>query len=120
MKFTAVVFALFIAYGTAQSDHSGPVSISDNNVGNIVTVGVNANASLSNDVNVNIITAILAILNQQAAIIAPQPRPAGEAPQSISDISNLMTPEVMNEAKKIKITPELIEGVKEMLNKNGN
>ncbi|CAO1398924.1 unnamed protein product [Diamesa hyperborea] len=45
------------------------VQVSGNNVGDIVTVGINANAVLSSNANVNMINAILALLNQQAIVV---------------------------------------------------
>lgn len=53
-----------------------PVKISDNNVGDIVTVGINANAVLSNEMNQNILSIIVGILNQQAIVALPGEVPA--------------------------------------------
>jgi hypothetical protein len=80
---------------------AAPVQISDNNVGDIVTVGVNANASISSEVNVNIINAILALLNQQALIVAGQ---EGAAPTPAEP--------------KFKITPEMVEKMKSLFTKH--
>jgi hypothetical protein len=66
MKFAAVLFLAFIATATA-----GPMKISDNNVGDIVTVGVNANLKVSNQVDQNIVNVIVALLNQQLAVVPP-------------------------------------------------
>lgn len=94
MKFTAVVLLAFIAATIA-----GPVSIQDNNVGDIVTVGVNANAELTNQVDQTIVNVILALLNQQAIVV---------------DTSDVAAP---IEAPKIpEITPEMIQKVKALLN----
>jgi hypothetical protein len=87
MKFAAILFLAFVAAVTADS----PTKISDNNVGDIVTVGVNANLSLSNEQNWNIISVLAAILNQQALIVLPgqgqgqaaAPLPAVEEPQKV-------------------------------------
>lgn len=97
MKFIAVFLLAFIAAAIA-----GPVSISDNNVGDIVTVGVNANAHLSNEVNMNIISVIIALLNQQALIV-------GDGGNG--DDGGVPTP------THPKITPEMIEKVKNLLAK---
>ncbi|CRL04158.1 CLUMA_CG017269, isoform A [Clunio marinus] len=60
MKIVAVTFILIVA-----SVFADPISISDNNVGDIVNVGVNANAKIDSKVHQNIIEAILSLLNQQ-------------------------------------------------------
>lgn len=96
MKFAAVLLLAFVA-----AVASGPVSISDNNVGDIVTVGVNANLELSNKVEQNIISVIVALLNQQAIAL-------GQADAAPAD----------GYAPKIKITPEMIENVKALLAKH--
>jgi hypothetical protein len=96
MKFTAVFLLALVAAVLA-----GPVQISDNNVGDIVTVGVNANANLSSEVNVNIISVILALLNQQALIVAGQDGEASPTPAQ----------------PRFQITPEMIEKVKSLLSK---
>lgn len=87
MKFAAILFLAFAAAVTADS----PMKISDNNVGDIVTVGVNANLSLSSEQNWNIISVLAAILNQQALIVLPgqgqgqaaAPLPAAEEPPKV-------------------------------------
>lgn len=66
MKFVAItLFALIAAVCAA------PTSISDNNVGDIVTVGVNAKLDISSKIDQNIVNVIVALLNQQGIIIAP-------------------------------------------------
>ena len=80
---------------------AGPVSISDNNVGDIVTFGINANAQLSNHVEQNIISVIIALLNQQALLVGGNEGqvPSAEVPSS----------------PKFKITPEMVETFKSFL-----
>lgn len=58
MKFLAITFLTF-AIAVA-----GPISVSDNNVGDIVSVGVRANLEISNQVEQNIVSVIVALLNQ--------------------------------------------------------
>lgn len=97
MKFIAVTLLAFIA-----AVASAPTSISDNNVGDIITVGINANVELSNHVEQNIISVILALLNQQALVVAggnDGQVPAQQLPA------------------KLNITPEMIERVKGLLSK---
>lgn len=66
MKFIAVALLAFIAAASA-----APTSISDNNIGDIITVGIKADVKLKNEVNTDIINVILAYLNQQAVVLAP-------------------------------------------------
>lgn len=91
MKFVAITLLAFVAVALA-----GPVKVSDNNVGDIVTVGVNANAKLSNKIDQNIISVIVALLNSQGVSVGS----ANEEPQKLP-----------------QITPEMIEQVKGFLNK---
>ena len=109
MKFAVAIFTILAAFAVINAN---PISVSNNNMGDIVTVGVNANLQATSDINVNIITAILALLNQQALIVSPQA--AGDV-QPPTGLSSLITPEMLSEAKKNKITPEMIEGFKQML-----
>lgn len=73
MKFLALaLFALF-AVVLVSAEESGPVSMNNNNIGDIVTVDLNANAVLSNNVEANIVTLLAALLNQQAAVVGDVP-----------------------------------------------
>jgi hypothetical protein len=60
MKFAAVFLLAFIAAATA-----APTKISENNVGDIVNVGISAKAKLSNEVDQTIVNVILGYLNNQ-------------------------------------------------------
>lgn len=91
MKFVAITLLAFVAVAIA-----GPVKVADNNIGNIVTVGVNANAVLDNHVEQNIISIIVALLNQQVLAVGGND---GQVPAE-----HLPT--------DFKITPEMIEKVK--------
>lgn len=116
MKLTiAILVSLAVIVGI----QGGPISVSGNNVGDITTVGVNAQATLSNNVEANIITAIIALLNQQIGIVATGSEQSAESIPQVSDFTSLITPEVVNEVKNIKITPEMIEEFKKLLKKNG-
>ena len=96
MKFAAVILLAFVAATIA-----GPVSIQDNNVGDIVTVGISGKIDISNKVDQDIVNVIVALLNQQAIVVAPSDGQTAEAPQ---------TP-------KLNITQEMIEQVKGLLAK---
>lgn len=66
MKFIAITLLAFVATACA-----APTSISDNNIGDIITVGIKADVKLKNEVNTDIMNVLLAYLNQQAVILAP-------------------------------------------------
>lgn len=75
MKIAAIIALAFVASAVA-----GPINVSDNNVGDIVTVGINANVQLSNHIEQNIISVIIALLNQQVlAVVGSE----GEAPADV-------------------------------------
>lgn len=97
MKFTAVLLLAFAVAVTA-----GPLSIQDNNVGDIVTVGINANVKLSNQIDQNIVNVIVGILNQQALLV----RGGGDGENKDNDVPKW---------PESRITPEMIERVREFL-----
>lgn len=66
MKFVAVTLLALIAAVCA-----APTSISDNNIGDIVNVDINAKLDISSVIDQNIVNVIIAYLNQQGIIIAP-------------------------------------------------
>ena len=92
MKIVAVLILSIIAVSTA-----GPISVSNNNVGDIVSVGVNANLEISSEINQNIISIIVALLNQELGIINI---PNGPRAPNLPNIN---------------ISPELIERIREIL-----
>lgn len=71
-KFFVLFFIVcLIACTFAQGEEeAGPISITKNNIGNIMKVDVDASAVVSSNVEANIIQALLAALNQQAALVA--------------------------------------------------
>ena len=113
MKFVAITLFAFVAAAIA-----APTNISGNNVGDVVTVGINANAVFSNSINQNILSVIAALLNQQAIGVAPGQSGSdgndhfeNEIPQ-IKDIE--VSPEVVDKIKE-HITPEMIEKFKHLV-----
>ncbi|CAO1437066.1 unnamed protein product [Diamesa tonsa] len=94
MKFLAIVVIALIA-----AVSSAPTQITDNNVGDIITIGINADLNLSNNVDVDIVNVIVGLINQQAAI---------------DDDSSVAVP--LLPATKT-ITPELLESIKRILSK---
>lgn len=96
MKFFAITFMTLVAVAIG-----GPISVSDNNAGDIITVGVNANLEISNKVEQNILSIILASLSQQTGSISiPEGGPSAPNLPSLPDF----------------ITPELIDRIRERLN----
>ena len=96
MKFIAIVVIALIA-----AVSSAPTQISDNNVGDIITVGINANLNLSNQVDMDIVNVIVGLINQQAAV-GPLDGPV--ALPALSSTKN--------------ISPELLESIKRILSKD--
>lgn len=108
MKFVAITLLACIAAAIA-----GPIQISNNNVGDIVTVDLNANAVLSSQIDQNILLGIIGLFNQQAVIAGANNDADADAPRDtqaelpkISSIPNL---------SEIHITPELVEKVKALI-----
>ena len=95
MKFFALIFLAIVA-----AVHAGPISVHDNNVGDIVTVKVKANLDISNQVDQSIVNVIVAYLNQELAVISVDEEGRPRAP---------------NFPRNFKITPEMIEKVKSFL-----
>lgn len=128
MKF---VFAL-VAFAaiTAVKSEPAPVQISGNNVGDIVSFGANLNVVSSSNANINILTALIEALNQQA-VIANVDLPEGilpaenkeevsvieKLPEGHPDLKNINIKEMIQKIKDFKITPEFIEKLKAHLKK---
>jgi hypothetical protein len=77
MKFiTFLILICFTIFALADDhDHDdgnsvvgSPTSINGNNIGNIYTVNLDANAVLSNNIESNIVALLAALLNQQAVV----------------------------------------------------
>lgn len=91
MKFTAVFLLAFVA-----TAYASPTSIKDNNIGDIVTVGVNANLQLENHVKQNLLSVLVALLNQQGILVGlpgrdgnDSPTPA-EEPAALPDLESIV------------------------------
>lgn len=97
MKFVAITLLAFVVATIA-----APTSISDNNIGNIVTVGINANVELSNKIDQTLINLIYARLNQQGIRVSPG--------QESAEVSKL--------PENINITPKMINQFKNLLTKH--
>jgi uncharacterized membrane protein len=93
MKFAAVILLAFVAAAVA-----GPVKIDDNNIGDIVSVGISGSLKLDNKIDQDIVNVIVAALSQQGIVALPGQADAAAAP-------------------KFNIPPEMIEKVKRYLAK---
>lgn len=74
MTFFAIFFAL-VAIVIA-----GPVKIEDNNVGDIISVNLEGSIDISNKQDQTIVSVILALLNQELAVISVDEEGRPEAP----------------------------------------
>lgn len=73
MKILAVAFVVIFSFIMLVSgEEAGAINLSNNNIGDIVTIDVSANAVLSSNIEQNIITVLLGLLNQQAAVVSQQ------------------------------------------------
>ena len=90
MKFAAILFLAFIAAAVA-----GPVSVQDNNIGDIVSVGISGSLKLDSQVDQSIVNVIVAALSQQGVVALP-----GQEDSS---------------APKLNFTPEMIEKFRELM-----
>lgn len=89
MKFTIVcLFAIIVAI------NAGPTQITDNNVGDIITVGVNANLDIDNKIDATLVNVLVEILNRQLLRVNPSGIRGNSEPS---------------------ISPELIQNVVQML-----
>lgn len=68
--FVVCLIACTFADGHEGEDGPGPILVTKNNIGNILKVDVDASAVVSSNVEANIVQALLAALNQQAALVA--------------------------------------------------
>lgn len=66
MKFVAIALLVCIAAVIAD-----PIEFSHNTVGDIININLDANAVVSSNVEANLFSAILGLLSQQAAVVAP-------------------------------------------------
>jgi hypothetical protein len=84
MKLAAVFLLAFIACAVA-----GPVKVTDNNVGDIVSVKVDANLDISNKVDQTLVNVIVAYLNSQSINIgrggSDSERPGNDLPPAPLD-----------------------------------
>ena len=77
MKFVFALLLVVLAITFISGQDA--VQISGNNVGDIITVGIKADAVLSSNANLNMINAILGLINKQA-LVATAEIPAPNSP----------------------------------------
>lgn len=118
MNFIGITLLACIAAVSAN-----PVNVSNNNIGDIVTVGINANAVLSSQIDQNIFSVIAALLNQQAIGVsagqnALEESAPAEAPEEVPEPKDVQVPaasaEVVEQLRK-QISPELVEKFKNFM-----
>lgn len=105
MKIFIALFAIIAVSAAA------PMTLSDNNIGDITYVSVGANGVISSNVEAKLASVLAAFQNQQAVIANGELPPSGIVPASSSegilkDIN--ITPEIISEVKKI----DMIEAIK--------
>ena len=107
MKFLAVItLSCLIA-----SISSAPTQISENNIGDVVNVGVHANVDVSSQVDVTLINIMAKLLSQNLAVIVPPRNPPTESP-----IETTVGPDPQPAIPNIpKITPEMIDQFRGLL-----
>lgn len=94
MKFVAIVLLAFVAAAVA-----GPVSVSDNNVGDVVSVKVKADLDINNKINQTLVNVIVAYLNRESGVI---------------NVDDEGRPQAPNLPRNV-ITPEMVEKVRNLL-----
>lgn len=108
-----------IAYASAN-----PVQVSDNNVGDIITVGVNAKLAIDSTVNQDIVSVLVLLLNRQItdidiggsgiADLLPRIDTSKVPPEMLEKLRGMVTPEMLERAKSL-MTRENLERIATML-----
>lgn len=79
---------------------SAPSQITDNNVGNIVNVGIRGNLTAYNRVDLTLINFLAAMYNRQLTVVAAPAGPEMEQNSEISAIPSEITPEMIEQFKE--------------------
>lgn len=107
MKFFAItVLALVAAINAA------PINVSDNNIGDVITVGIKGSIDIDNKMDQRLVNVMAAYINQQLGVVGGIP----DAP-NLPDFPIPEFPDIPSPFKITPdmITPELIEKVKGFL-----
>lgn len=99
MNFVLVAVLALIAAVSA-----GPVQVSDNNMGDIVSVGVNLEADITSNIDQNIVSVIVALLNNQEIDV-----------DLLDQVKTGGKPAADN---KLQITPEMIQKFQQLMSKH--
>lgn len=119
MKLLIVSVMALIAYASAN-----PVQVSDNNVGDIITVGVNAKLAIDSTVNQDIVSVLVLLLNREItdidiggsgiADLLPRIDTSKVPPEMLEQLRGMVTPEMLERAKSL-MTRENLERIATML-----
>lgn len=93
MKFLAVILLALVA-----AINAAPINVSDNNIGDIITVGIKGSIDIQNEVNQDIINVIIAMVNQQLGVIVA---PGSAAEEEYASQHNRLTPEMIEKFRAL-------------------
>lgn len=89
------LFALIAFVSSASIDDDGPSKITDNNVGNIVNVDVEAQIHLNNQVNVLLMSMLARFIDQQGVLaVAPSDEPQALSSNIPPDVQSSVVSEI--------------------------
>lgn len=100
-------FVLVAIFGVIAAVSAGPMQMSDNNMGDIISVGVNLEADITSSVDQNIVSVIVALLNNQEIDVDLLDQIKGAAAGKPASADN-----------KLQITPEMIQKFQQLMSKH--
>ena len=101
MKLFFTIFIALIATSLIEAqDVSSPTQISNNNLGNVVNVGVEGRVNVQTETNVFLMSLIAALVNQNAINVAPTNEGAAEIP-AVEPQPQQVNPELMKQLSTI-------------------
>lgn len=109
MKYVIITFLACVAVVIAN-----PININNNRIGDVVSVNLDVNAVLSSSIEQNIISGILALVNQQAVVVEGSQladKPVADTQEDTLPADLPALPQI-----PLSISPELIEKLKEKFN----
>ncbi|CAG9801741.1 unnamed protein product [Chironomus riparius] len=96
MKLIFTIFIALIAISLIEAqDADSPTQISNNNLGNVVNVGVEGRVNVQSETNVFLMSLIAALTNQNGIIVAPTNEAIAEVPE-IEPEAQQINPELVN------------------------
>ncbi|KAL1379197.1 hypothetical protein pipiens_015072 [Culex pipiens pipiens] len=95
---------------------AGPISVSDNNVGDIVTVGVNVQANVTTDIRSNIVNILVALLTHVGELEVQAPaqeiaEPKFNLLEAIEHVKTLTAEPGLTKEQKGQIWQEQVEAM---------